>query len=176
MNRTPTGRVLRTAEGRDLELIRTYRAPIEDVWASLTESERTARWFGAWRGEAGPGKTIRYTMGFEQGAPEGEMTILACEAPRHLSLLGDDASGSWHLEAWLTERSGATELRFVHHLTPDISVADVGPGWEYYLDMLTFSREGGSQPQWEEFYPAQKEYYASRAAGGAAGGSASTPA
>jgi len=26
---------------------RTFRAPIEDVWASLTESERTVRWFGS---------------------------------------------------------------------------------------------------------------------------------
>jgi hypothetical protein len=76
MNPTPTGRLVRTPEGRDLVITRTFRAPIEDVWASITEPERTARWFGPWSGEAGPGKTIRYTMAFEEGGPEMESIIL----------------------------------------------------------------------------------------------------
>ena len=59
MNPTPTGQVLRTPDGRDLVIRRTFRAPIEDVWASVTESERTARWFGSWTGEPGPGRTIQ---------------------------------------------------------------------------------------------------------------------
>jgi uncharacterized protein YndB with AHSA1/START domain len=72
MNRapTPTGRIVRTAEGRDLVLTRSFRAPIEDVWASITESERTARWFASWSGEPGPGRTIRYRLSFEEGTPE----------------------------------------------------------------------------------------------------------
>ena len=41
-----------------------------DVWASITESERTARWFASWTGDAGPGKTIRYRLEFEEGKPE----------------------------------------------------------------------------------------------------------
>ena len=34
----PTGRLFPTADGNDLVLSRTFRAPIEDVWASVTES------------------------------------------------------------------------------------------------------------------------------------------
>jgi uncharacterized protein YndB with AHSA1/START domain len=55
MKPTPTGRVVSTAQGRDLVLERTFRAPIEDVWASITEPERTARWLGPWEGEGAPG-------------------------------------------------------------------------------------------------------------------------
>lgn len=48
----PTGRLFPAADGTDLVVSRTFRAPIEDVWASVTESDRTARWFGAWQGDA----------------------------------------------------------------------------------------------------------------------------
>jgi uncharacterized protein YndB with AHSA1/START domain len=155
----PTGRIIPTAEGRDLVLVRTFRAPIDDVWASITEPERTARWFGPWTGEAGEGKKIRYTMSFEQGDTWSEMTIDRCDPPRHLAVSSVDDYGTWRLEAQLSERDGTTELRFVQHLTPDVNVGDVGPGWEYYLDNLVAYREGGELPKFEDYYPSQKEYY-----------------
>lgn len=46
MNPEPTGQLVPTPTGYDLILTRTYRAPVDDVWASVTEPERTARWFG----------------------------------------------------------------------------------------------------------------------------------
>ena len=52
MSPIPTGRLFRTDTGSDLVLSRTFRASAEDVWASLTEPERTARWFGPWKGDA----------------------------------------------------------------------------------------------------------------------------
>ena len=163
MSPTPSGRLLRTPEGRDLVIVRTFRAPIEDVWASITDPERTARWFGPWKGEPGPGRRIRYTMVFEQGAdPEqlnSEMTIDACEPPRHLAVSSVDDYGSWYLEAHLSEADGVTELRFVQHLDDGTDVGSVGPGWEYYLDMLAASRDGSPRPDFSDYYPAQKEYY-----------------
>lgn len=158
---TPSGRLVRTPAGRDLVLTRTFRAPIEDVWASLTESERTARWFGPWSGEPGPGRTIRFRMVFEEGGPETEMemTIVACEPPRHLAVSAVDEYGSWHLEAHLTEADGVTEMRFTHHLDGKANVGDVGPGWEYYLDKLVASREGKPGLAFDAYYPAQKEHY-----------------
>lgn len=174
MSPTPTGRIFRTPLGRDLVLTRTFRAPIEDVWASITEPERTARWFGPWAGEAGPGKKIRFAMVFEEGADPAElkqeMTIEACEAPRHLAVSAVDDYGSWHLEAHLTEEGGVTELRFVQHLDDKASVGDVGPGWEYYLDNLVASRDGSPRPSFNDYYPAQKAYYLEQE--GAAAGAA----
>ncbi|CAN5880221.1 hypothetical protein BH23GEM9_BH23GEM9_08960 [soil metagenome] len=167
MSPTPTGRLLGTSAGRDLVILRTFRAPIEDVWASITEPERTARWFGPWTGQAGPGRTIRYGMAFEPGfeSAEMEMTIEACEPPRHLVVRAVDDHGSWHLEAHLSEANGITELRFTHHLDAKTNLGDVGPGWEYYLDNLVHSRDGIPLPDFQDYYPAQQAYYLGLAAG-----------
>jgi hypothetical protein len=72
-----------------------------------------------------------------------------------------DAYGTWRLAAHLTEADGVTELRFVQHLDPGADVAEVGPGWEYYLDNLVASREGGQLPDFDDYDPAQRPYYAS---------------
>src|SRR5947207_12460528 len=86
MSPTPTGRLF----GDDLVLTRTFRAPIADVWASLTDPERTARWFGAWEGDAAPGRTIKVQMMHEEGKPWMDLTIDACEPPTHLALSAAD--------------------------------------------------------------------------------------
>jgi uncharacterized protein YndB with AHSA1/START domain len=158
------GRLVRTPEGRDLVIVRTFRAPIEDVWASITESERTARWWGAWTGEPGPGRTIRYTMAFEADGPESEMLIEACEPPRHLAVRAVNDYGDWRLEAHLSESGGVTEMRFTHHLDDKTDVGSVGPGWEYYLDNLVASRTGAAMPDFNDYYPSQKQYYLDLAA------------
>lgn len=158
MNPMPGGRVIPTAEGLDLVIVRRFNAPIEDVWASITEPERTARWWGPWTGVPGPGRTIRYTMAFEAEGPAQEMMIEACEPPVHLAVRGL-GTYAWRLEAHLSEKNGVTELRFTHHLDEKTSVGDVGPGWEYYLDNLVASRDGAALPDFKDYYPTQKSYY-----------------
>jgi uncharacterized protein YndB with AHSA1/START domain len=155
MKPKPTGHV----RGNDLILTRTFRAPIDDVWTSVTESESTARWFGSWEGDAGPGKTVRLQMLHEKGQPQMNVTIEKCEAPRHLVVAAKDDSGEWRLELTLTQTGDTTELRFVHHLSDRKLAGDVGPGWEYYLDMLVAAREGRALPSFEDYYPAQKAHY-----------------
>ena len=54
MTNSPTGRLERTPGGGDLVVTRVFRAAVEDVWASITEPERTARWFGPWEGAVRP--------------------------------------------------------------------------------------------------------------------------
>jgi uncharacterized protein YndB with AHSA1/START domain len=158
------GRLVRTPEGRDLVIVRTFRAPIEDVWASITESERTARWWGPWTGEPGAGRTIRYTMAFEAEGPASEMLIEACEPPRHLAVRAINDYGDWRLEAHLSESDGVTEMRFTQHLDDKTNIGDVGPGWEYYLDNLVASRTGDKMPDFNDYYPSQKQYYLDLAA------------
>lgn len=160
MIRIPTGRLDRTDGRRDLVLTRTFRAPIDDVWASISESERTARWFASWAGEPGAGKTIRYRLTQEEGMPEGDMTIEACEPPTHLAVSAGDEYGTWRLEATLAEEAGVTTLTFVQQLDDSADISNVGPGWEYYLDALVASRAGEPLPSFDDYYPAQQAYYA----------------
>lgn len=159
MTPRPTGRLHAGDDGRDLILTRSFRASIEDVWASVTESERTARWFASWTGDAAPGRTIRYRLVFEEGAPESDMTIEVCEPPHHLAVTTSDEYGTWRLEARLAEDDGVTVLTLVHHLDDGADLGSVGPGWEYYLDMLVAARAGDALPDFGDYYPAQRAYY-----------------
>ncbi|MFC6092712.1 SRPBCC family protein [Saccharothrix lopnurensis] len=159
MTRIPTGRLFRTATGSDLVLTRTFRALADDVWAALTEPERTARWFGPWEGEGGPGGTVRVRMVFEEQAPWMEVRVDACDPPRRLAVSTQDEAGVWRLEVLLVEVDGDTELRLVHHLDTEEGIGEVGPGWEFYLDMLVASREGTPQPVFDDYYPSMKGYF-----------------
>jgi uncharacterized protein YndB with AHSA1/START domain len=155
MTRQPTGRL----DGNDLIITRTFRAPADDVWTSVTSSESTARWIGPWEGEPGLGKTVRLQMVHERGAPWMNVRIDACERPHHLAVTTIDSYGEWRLELTLTQRGDTTEMTFVHHLSDRKLARDAGPGWEYYLDMLVAARAGLPLPTFDEYYPAQQAYY-----------------
>ena len=51
----PTGRREERHGETFLVFERTFRAPIEDVWAAVTESDRLARWIGEWTGDPSTG-------------------------------------------------------------------------------------------------------------------------
>jgi uncharacterized protein YndB with AHSA1/START domain len=158
---TPTG----TVEQRDghhvLVQTRQFRAPIEDVWAAVTEPERLARWIGTWTGDPAEG-SVRFAMTFE-GQEEGDtMTIRVCEPPRRLHLTSQVGEEQWLLELDLTESDGVTTLRFTQPgIAPD-QVGEIGPGWDYYLDRLV-DVENDVDPAGRDFerdyYPATADHY-----------------
>ena len=150
----PTGRL----RGNDLVLSRRFRAPIEDVWTSITDPSSTARWFGRWEGKPGVGNEIRVQMGFEDGQPWLTKTIEACEPPHRLVLTSASKFAS-RLELSLKPIGDGCELEFVHHAVDPAQVGEMGPGWEYYLDNLVASRNGTPLPKFDAYYPAQKAYF-----------------
>ncbi|CAN7631209.1 SRPBCC family protein [Rhizobium sp. LjRoot30] len=155
MSPKPTGYV----HGNDLILARTFQASVDDVWASVTEPEKTALWLGRWEGEAGPGKIVRLQLLHEKGQPWANVMIEECEAPHRLAVAMKDDFGDWRIEVTLTQADDETVLRFVQHLSDRALAGDVGPGWEYYLDMLVAAREGRALPSFDDYYPSQKAYY-----------------
>jgi uncharacterized protein YndB with AHSA1/START domain len=157
MNTKPTGRL----RGNDLVLSRTFRAPIDDVWTSVTSSQSTARWFGPWERAGDDDKKIRIQMAFEEGKPWLDGTIEHCEPPHHLAVRTKSAYGEKLLSMTLSESAGTTTLEFVHHSVNRKAIGELGPGWEYYLDMLVASREGHPAPTFDAYYPAQKAYFTS---------------
>ena len=159
MTSPPTGRLFRTATGSDLVLYRTFRAGPDDVWASVTEPDRTARWIGPWTGDAGPGRTIQVQMAYEDGQPWSDVRIDACEPPHRLAVSAVDEAGSWRLELLIAATATGAELRLVQHLDGDAGIGEFGPGWEYYLDMLVAARDGTPPPAFDDYFPAMKPYY-----------------
>jgi hypothetical protein len=105
-------------------------------------------------------------MAYEEQQPWCDIRIEECEPQRRLALSMIDGSGSWLLEFALTETAGVTELRFTQHLAGVEGIAEVGAGWEYYLDMLVASRDGTRRPEFDEYHPAMRSYYEALAADG----------
>src|SRR6478735_2689563 len=149
MTAEPTGKLVPTNGGVDIVLTRLISAPVQDVWASVTERERTARWFGRWEGDARPGGAIRVQMAFEEGDAWSDARIESCDPPHRLGL---------------ALRGDATELTFIQHRETTDGAGEIGPGWEYYLDNLLASRTGAPLPSFEDYYPFMQAYYEDQAA------------
>lgn len=173
---TITGRP-ETRDGEDyLVLTRTFAAPVEDVWAAITESERLGRWFGTWSGDPSTGQ-VRVQWSYEEEVGDELYSIDVCEAPYRLRLhnVNDDPAQVWTLDMRLREEEGATVLDFAQVLNKDLPVSDVGPGWEYYLDRLADSVRTGevSTVTWDGYLDLGPEYVETfgqaREAGSAAG-------
>jgi uncharacterized protein YndB with AHSA1/START domain len=164
MSKSPTGRVVAVAGGRALVIERTFNAPIEDVWASITESERLERWIGRWEGEPGPGRTISFLMTAEEAAEPEDVRIVECEPPRLLRLVLDQGADGWHVALTLDESDGVTTLRFSQSVGDELDISDVGPGWEFYLDRLVAARADAPLPEWDEDYLGQAAHYAAEQA------------
>jgi len=162
MNVTPTGRLERAGDRLTLFVTRTFDAPIDDVWAAITEPPRLERWLGSWHGDPTTGQ-VSFRMGFEgEGASFEPLEIRECEPPRRLAVTTHAGTYTWDLDVDLTEADGVTTLAFSQ---PDVDHEDslsIGPGWEYYLDRLVAAETGGDLAQfvWDrDYYPAMADYY-----------------
>lgn len=140
---------------------RTIRiaAPVEKVWAAVTEPEHISRWFGRARFEtvaAGANGTLTWP----DRAPI-PVRIEALEAPRLVSYRwgNDDASGvvpdalddahSTVFTFTLVEVDGGTELTvvetgFENTSDPAANLVDHRDGWNGELDKLVALLESGS--------------------------------
>lgn len=161
MTQMPTGRIECTQPAPLLIYERRLPAPIDVVWESLTVSERTARWYGSWTGTPGAGNTIRVTWTAEEGSPSEEMTIVACEPPRLLTLSGGpDPAFPYLITVELWEKNGGTRLEFRQPMWGDANPVMLGTGWEFYLDRLEGFLAGDEElPAWDERYAAMQPHY-----------------
>ncbi len=134
-----------------LEFRRTWPDDADDVWAALTEPERTARWIGRYEGERASGATGTFRMAFEGDAPPERLTIVECADARRLVLDFPD-NDDWRVELDLVAQRGGTTLIFVQRFADQAAVADVATGWHWYLDRLDAEISGRPQlADWDAF-------------------------
>jgi uncharacterized protein YndB with AHSA1/START domain len=142
---------------------RTFRAPIESVWAAVTESDRLERWIGTWTGDPASGAVLfRMNAEGDEVKPE-TFTIDDCDAPHRLALTSQvvGENSVWHFVLELTEAGGTTTLTFSQSVPDAEMAAGVGPGWEFYLDRLVAAETGGDVAalDFTDYHPAQSEHY-----------------
>lgn len=157
-----TGKLVRTERGTDLVLLRSIALPAGEAWAYLTDSELTEQWFGPWEGDGRAGGSVRMRLRFEDHEPAIALRIHACDAPQRLEVEADQEVGGWKLELLVDEDGEEDSLiTLVHHLeSGDVDgVGEIGPGWEYYLDLLVAATEGTERPGFDRYYPALREAY-----------------
>lgn len=165
MSTRATGRRERHHDGhRDaIVLERTFAAPVEDVWAAVTEPERLQRWIGTWTGDPASGQ-VTFLMTAEGDDVEPEtVAVDECDPP-HLLRTRSWTSGDqvWEVELRLSEHEGTTTLTFVQVIDDPAAASEVGPGWEYYLDRLVAAETGGDVRAVDferDYYPAMQEHY-----------------
>lgn len=165
MSPTPTGRREDRDFGPAVVFDRTFRAPVADVWAAVTEPTRLQRWIGTWTGDPATGEVVFRMTAEGEDAPAEPLTIHECTPPTLLraTVSTGDTPTQWHWEIALAEDDGVTTLTFAQSMAGDVPVDDVGPGWEYYLDRLVADLSGGDVTAVDferDYHPAMKEHYA----------------
>lgn len=147
---TPIGHVVADTEGMRLEFARSLRTSIDDAWSALTDSSRTALWFGPWSGDPTAGH-IDVVMAAEDDATPQSAEVVECVEPTTLRLVFPSPDGAWPLSVELTAKGDTTELVFIHRLAEPYDASSIGPGWHYYLDRYEAVVDGSPIP--EDFDP-----------------------
>jgi uncharacterized protein YndB with AHSA1/START domain len=157
----PNGRIEQRDGQHVLVLTRELRAPIEDVWAAVTEPDRLARWIGSWEGDPTSG-SVRFRMLFEGDHPGETMTIRVCQPPSRLHVTSEVGDQVWLLDLDLTHVDGVTTLTLTQPGVTAEQASAVGPGWDYYLDRLVDAETGADPAQRDferDYYPATSAHY-----------------
>lgn len=121
---------------------RSYRKPIEKVWAALTIPERLEDWFGAAKVDLrhGGSFTFTYPNGFST-----KMNITELDPPRRLGWAWtlDDIDTLVRFE--LTPTAQGCDLTLTHSNVPTTS-GGVRRGWHAHLDGLADCLDGRATP------------------------------
>ena len=159
MRPEPTGVI---SNGNRIAFMRNFAASVDDVWASVTEPDRLARWYGTWIGDPSTGQitVIMTSEGEHDGNPA---TIRVCDPPHRLGLTLTGGGEVWQLDLEVDDiGAGQSTLTLVQTFSgPDI-IPMVGPGWDFYLDRLVAAETGSNVETIDfdaDYYPAMEEHY-----------------
>ena len=151
MQRQVGSRVLDAGEARTVTVIRTYNAPIEDVWDACTNPERIPRWFLPISGELRVGG--RYQL---EGNAAG--TIESCDPPQSFVATWEYGGEVSWIELRLSRESdGRTrfELEHIAHVDDErwaqLGPGAVGVGWDLGLMGLATHLMSGKSVDPQEF-------------------------
>ncbi len=159
-----------------LRMERTLPAPIERVWAYLTDPEKRATWLagGTMAQEAGDVFELRFehTRLTDEEAPERfagyrkphlqKSRLIRSEAPTLLTISWDEGPAPSEVTFELTPEGNSTRLVLTHRrLANRKEVISVAGGWHAHVDVLIDVLRG-DKPQgfWSNLEVVEKAYEA----------------
>jgi uncharacterized protein YndB with AHSA1/START domain len=148
--------------GTTVRFERRYATTADDLWSSVTEPERLARWLGPVHGDLRVGGRYELRMGDDvEGAPQNAVgEVLECEPPRRV-LVGWRFPGEQESRVLVEIRpDGEGSILVLEHL--DLSEAAArgyGGGWHASLDQLEDHVAGRPVRSWQVLFDAALPHY-----------------
>lgn len=140
---------------------RRLSAPVDAVWAAVTDREQLRRWFTDTAIEPRAGGDVLVDFG-ESGSARG--TVLAWEPPHLLEFeWRSEVTPASVLRIELAPDGDGTRLRLEHRDIPELLAQDLGAGWHAYLDGLADVFDGTSG-DWTEREERARPLYERQAA------------
>ena len=157
---------LRAVDGKGVVRMEDrFAAAIDELWATLTDPRRLARWLGEVAGDLRLGG--EYHFRFFSSGSEGAGRVEACEPPRRLLVVfkDDDAPFDEVIEAMLTAEGEHTLLVVEERGMPLDQLAAYGAGIQIHVEDLAASLAGrercDAEARWRELLPAYETLAAS---------------
>jgi uncharacterized protein YndB with AHSA1/START domain len=147
---------LHSDEGGGVVRLRArYETDVEDLWSSVTDPQRLAKWYGVVNGDLSDGG--EFTAVVHASGWDGRGRIGACVPPRRLAVTMWEQEGKEHaVAAELVDDDQANLVLEVRGLPLDLVWA-YGAGWQVHLEDLgthLAGREGRNPPtRWDELEP-----------------------
>jgi uncharacterized protein YndB with AHSA1/START domain len=153
---------LRSADGKGVVRMEDrFDSGIDDVWSAITDPHRLARWLGEVEGDLRLGGEFRarfYASGWE-----GTGRVEACERPRRLLVLTNDADDpdEGAIEVTLTADGDETIIVWEERGRPLNYLAAYGAGIQIHVEDLADHVAGrerrDSKARFDELFPAYQE-------------------
>ena len=168
--RTPAPAASGRRESRDgIEWVvytRRVRVPREEVWASLTDPARLARWVGTFHGDPATGLV---DLVFDAEAADGADLLpqtyrIDRVVPGHEVRVSTSNPGdpeTWRLRVRLLDHGTGTEVRVAQSMPNQALAPSVAAGCEFYLDRMVAALEGRDPEDldFDEYFVTQSAHY-----------------
>lgn len=156
------GVLTRTPDGVTVRFERAYPTTPEDLWATLTEPARVARWLGPLYGDLRVGGRYEVRMGDDVPDSDENATgeVLACDPPHHLAItwvFPNEVVTRVEVEVRSDDVGALLVLRHVG--LEDAAARGYGGGWHACLDQLDDLVAGRSVRAWQVLFDAALPAY-----------------
>lgn len=141
-------------QNEQMIIARQSELPPEELWSWVTESDKTARWFGPFRFE---GDRLFVTMIQEETQPEMEGRVLEHHRGERLTLkLGTDDS-AWVIQLDVKPLASGSEISLSQDKTNSEQDPWIDAGWQFYLDCLLAATRDEPMPVFDDYAPVSEE-------------------